>query len=72
MKKKLNLNDLKVKSFITTSAQFDAKTVQGGRPPVKDTDNCPVAHTDKIFCGGDQPNGGETILNICETVYYGC
>ena len=33
MKKKLNLNDLKVKSFITGFDKENVETVKGGRPP---------------------------------------
>lgn len=35
MKKKLNLKDLKVESFVTSNDLNNAETVKGGRPPAK-------------------------------------
>lgn len=72
MKRRLTLDDLRVKSFVTDKKGFDARTVKGGALP--GTGDTPKAapKTAKWFCGGDEPDGGETILNICETVYYDC
>ena len=72
MRKKLTLNDLKVKSFITRDSQFDAKTIKAGAAPGGTDYDEKAPRTAKWYCGGDEPDGGETILNICETVYYDC
>ncbi|MEL6557435.1 MAG: pinensin family lanthipeptide [Bacteroidota bacterium] len=72
MKKRLNLNDLKVKSFIVGNDELNADTIKGGALPGGPNDQDKYGRTVKWFCGGDLPDGGETVLNICETVYYDC
>lgn len=47
MKKKLNLNELKVESFVTTHDINNAETIKGGRPPAKSYNgNCLPAEPD--------------------------
>lgn len=72
MKKKLNLDDLRVKSFIVASENLNINTLKGGALPGSGDGEAKQGKSVKWFCGGDEPDGGETILNICETVYYDC
>ncbi|MGB3468484.1 MAG: pinensin family lanthipeptide [Cyclobacteriaceae bacterium] len=72
MKKKLTLNDLKIQSFVTQTSDFNLQTVKGGAAPDNGGGAERAGRTVKWFCGGDEPDGGETVLNICETVYYKC
>ncbi|MEL6561851.1 MAG: pinensin family lanthipeptide [Bacteroidota bacterium] len=46
MKKKLNLDDLKVKSFITKFEDTAVETVKGGKAP-ESVRNCPIDEPDE-------------------------
>lgn len=78
MKKKLNLNELRIKSFVTHVDENKVETVKGGAAPPntdapigdrpKSLSHCGI-YTDIEDCA---PTGGESVLNVCHTVYYYC
>lgn len=62
MKKKLNLNDLKVKSFITGFDREGVQTVKGGRPPK--SHNCAPVEPEPHDWGSD--------ISRCNTDFFWC
>lgn len=62
MKKKLDLDELKVKSFVTNFGKDSAETVKGGRPP--ESNNC-----ESELCPPPDDGGGLS-ANICSGRYY--
>lgn len=60
MKKQIKLSDLKVKSFVTNSAAFDAQTVKGGKnPPRSWRDNCAISDP------GGSDGGSDLSIDFC-------
>ena len=60
MKKKIDLTELKVKSFITSLDHQDSVTIRGGSPPSPASGDCTAPHchfpTDQADCPPPEPD----------------
>ena len=67
MKKKLNINGLKVTSFVTDLSVNNVKTVKGGYPMTGQYCDSEV----NGYCWSDNPNQCPTYVNNCTAVNCG-
>lgn len=71
MKKKLKLENLKVKSFVTEQQEFDSETLKGGTIVIPYlTNNCTVLNTQQCLTRfGNQCNQFTVVTCVANTIF---